>query len=347
MAMPCGRTIPRLARFFQRPQDHDDPKWPCIPTDRTQLCLINRMVEFVIREGPMFEAMIMNREINNRMFQFLFENTSPEHIYYRWRLYSLLQGDNKDDWRTEQFRMFKGGSWWKPPTLSIFTQGMPDEYVDLPGILSKSGSGSDNRDNRRGQSDGKGSSRNEDDHRDNSSDSRRKTDNSSSSSRRDREKGGLSDSQRDRFEDMLRNLMPDRNPIAETMVWCIEHADAWQEIVECISESLSLPQTPTAKKIARLYLISDILHNCSVKVPNVSYYRRGFEEKLPEIFGDLNVTYTKIEARTKAEAFRQRVCNCFRAWEDWALYPQDFLIKLQNIFLGLVGGGDDGGGDSD
>ena len=47
---------------------------------------------------------------------------------------------------------------------------MPDEYVDLPGILSKSGSGSDNRDNRRGrESDGKGSSRNEDDHRDNSS----------------------------------------------------------------------------------------------------------------------------------------------------------------------------------
>ena len=41
------------------------------------------------------------------------------------------------------------------------------------------------------------------------------------------------------------------------------------------------------------------------------------------------------------------MCNCFRAWEDWALYPQDFLIKLQNIFLGLVGGGDDGGGDSD
>ena len=63
-----------------------------IPTDRTQLCLINRIVEFVIREGPMFEAMIMNREMNNRNFQFLFENQSPEHIYYRWRLYSMLQG---------------------------------------------------------------------------------------------------------------------------------------------------------------------------------------------------------------------------------------------------------------
>merc|ERR1719150_1178849 len=38
-----------------------------IPTDRTQLCLINRMVEFVIREGPMFEAMIMNREKGRKM----------------------------------------------------------------------------------------------------------------------------------------------------------------------------------------------------------------------------------------------------------------------------------------
>ena len=62
-----------------------------IPTDRTVLCIINRMAEFVIREGPMFEAMIMNREMNNRAFAFLFENRSPEHIYYRWRLFSLMQ----------------------------------------------------------------------------------------------------------------------------------------------------------------------------------------------------------------------------------------------------------------
>lgn len=33
--------------------------------------LIHRMVEFVIREGPMFEAMIMNRELNNPMFRYV------------------------------------------------------------------------------------------------------------------------------------------------------------------------------------------------------------------------------------------------------------------------------------
>ncbi len=51
---------------------------------------------------------------------------------------------------------------------------------------------------------------------------------------------------------------------------------------------------------------------------------------------DLHSCYKSIESRMKAEAFKQRVMNCFRAWEDWALYPMDFLIRLQNIFLGLI-----------
>lgn len=26
----------------------------------------------------------------------------------------------------------------------------------------------------------------------------------------------------------------------------------------------------------------------------------------------------------------------FKAWEDWAVYPREFLLKLQNTFLGLA-----------
>jgi len=36
---------------------------------RPLLCLIHRMVEFVVQEGPLFEALIMNREINNPRFR--------------------------------------------------------------------------------------------------------------------------------------------------------------------------------------------------------------------------------------------------------------------------------------
>ena len=76
----------------------------------------------------------------------------------------------------------------------------------------------------------------------------------------------------------------------------------------------------------------------------------GYYVKSPKEGDKKNYVVPRL---TNSNLFFQRVCNCFRAWEDWALYPQDFLIKLQNIFLGLVGGGggevdeDSDGGGSD
>lgn len=43
-----------------------------------------------------------------------------------------------------------------------------------------------------------------------------------------------------------------------------------------------------------------------------------------------------IDGKMKSESFKQKVINCIRAWEDWAMYPNDFLIALQNMFLGLL-----------
>lgn len=85
-------------------------------------------------------------------------------------------------------------------------------------------------------------------------------------------------SQRDRLEDLIRHLTPERSKIGDTMIFCIEHADAADEICECIEESLSNVDTVISKKIARLYLISDILHNCSVKVSNASFFRTSYVE---------------------------------------------------------------------
>ncbi|XP_076247072.1 U2 snRNP-associated SURP motif-containing protein isoform X1 [Calliopsis andreniformis] len=258
-----------------------------IPTERNLVMLIHRMVEFVIREGPMFEAMIMNRELNNPMFRFLFENYSPAHTYYRWKLYSILQGDGQKEWRTEDFRMFKGGSVWRPPPINPWTQGMPDELIEME-------------------------------------------------ERQEPRRGSLSNSQRDRLEDLLRNISPERIKVAEAMVFCIEHAEAAEEICDCISESLSILQTPVNKKIARLYLISDILHNCGVKVNNATIYRKAFETRLLDIFNEVHQAYKQFDSRLKAEGFKVRVMRMFRAWEDWAVYPREFLVKLQNTFLGLV-----------
>jgi len=203
---------------------------------------------------------------------------------------------------------------WRPPLPNIYTNGMPLELLDSEGA-SVDTTKEEPSENKRKQQE----------------------ETPKVAGPPPPGKRPLTDGQRDTLEETLRSLLPDRNAVAEAMVWCIEHADSGEEIVECLTESLSILETPTVKKIARLFLISDILHNCTVKgVPNVSFYRTGFQVKLCEIFADLNLAYQKIPGRMKAESFKQRVMACFRAWEDWALYPMDFLIKLQNIFLGLV-----------
>ena len=37
----------------------------------------------------------------------------------------------------------------------------------------------------------------------------------------------------------------------------------------------------------------------------------------------------------KRESFKQKVLLCIRAWEEWAIYPNDYLVNLQSRFLGV------------
>eukprot|EP00118_Oscarella_pearsei_P012114 m.86447 g.86447 ORF g.86447 m.86447 type:complete len:832 (+) comp36496_c0_seq42:20-2515(+) len=256
-----------------------------IPHDKDLLKRIHRMIEFVIREGSAFEAIIMQREINNPAFQFLFNNESPEHVYYRWKLFSLLQGDPTGFWRTEAFQMFASGSLWQPPP-SIHHKAPerpPLKTINEP------------------------------------------------------KRGELTDRERDQLEDMLRKITPERTKVAEMMLFCLDHSEAADEIVDCITESLSILQTPVAVKVARIYLVSDVLYNCSsCSVPNSSFYRKGFEARLPEICSYLNSTLNAITGRMRAEQFKRQIMSCLRVWEEWALYPPKFLIQLQNNFIGVT-----------
>lgn len=136
------------------------------------------------------------------------------------------------------------------------------------------------------------------------------------------------------MEDLIRNLVPETKKIGEVMVFCIEHSDAADEIADCIMESLSNETTIITKKIARLYLVSDILHNCGVKVNKASFYRKAFEIRLVDIMKQMKATYDKLESRLQAEGFKSRVLRTLNAWED-SIYPKEYMNKLHNIFLGL------------
>ncbi|CAD5229475.1 unnamed protein product [Bursaphelenchus okinawaensis] len=290
------------------------------PTEKPLLFLIHRVIEFLIREGPMFEALIMKRERTNPMYRFLFDNTHPTHVYYRWRQYSVLNGEDRFNWSLKRFKMFEGGSWWEPPPHSLLGAGMP------PQLYKKAYKSREVEERRRQKS--------------KSPETPAKDKRDSPETKEDAEpekvRGVLSEKEWDELQDLLRDLKPERTAIGDAMLWCVDHADCAKEISECLYQSLTIKETPLHKKIARLYLIADILANCGIRVTDVFKYRHCFEEHLTAIFTSLNETLEGIESRLKAEQFRQRVMLCFRNWEDNSIYPRDVLINLQNIFLGLV-----------
>lgn len=59
------------------------------------------------------------------------------------------------------------------------------------------------------------------------------------------------------------------------------------------------------------------------------------ERNLVDMFRGLHESYKLLESRLKAEGYKVRIMKIFRTWEEWAVYSRDFLLKLQNTFLGI------------
>ncbi|KAI9480460.1 MAG: U2-associated SR140 protein [Benjaminiella poitrasii] len=258
------------------------------PKDVKLMRIIHRMIERVLLHGPLFEAMVMDKEIGNPTFKFLFDNTSPEHIYYRWKLYSLSQGDTKSRWLDEPFQLFEGGPWWIPPELPLFDEDGVDPMFDTDDELAE---------------------------QDNVA------------------KGTLGQIAKQRLGFILREVSFQRGTIARAMAFAIDHADAASEIVDLICKSILLPDSPLSVKLARLYLVSDILHNSSVHVSNAWKYRKEFESQLPVLFDHFNSIYRSIHARLKAEQVRRHITAVISVWENWMIFPKYYTDQLTDIFL--------------
>ena len=67
---------------------------------------------------------------------------------------------------------------------------------------------------------------------------------------------------------------------------------------------MTLKETQIPTKVARLMLVSDILHNSSAPVKNASAYRTKFETSLPDIMESFNELYRSITGRITAEALK-------------------------------------------
>jgi U2-associated protein SR140 len=75
--------------------------------------------------------------------------------------------------------------------------------------------------------------------------------------------------------------------------------------------------------MARLWLISDILHNSAVPLPHAWKYRQEFQQRLGVVFDHFSVIYHSFEGRLKADTFKRQVVAVVEVWDDWIVFPPE------------------------
>ncbi|KAF9051132.1 hypothetical protein BDZ89DRAFT_1154041 [Hymenopellis radicata] len=139
---------------------------------------------------------------------------------------------------------------------------------------------------------------------------------------------------RRRFEAMLRALSGRRGDVARCMAFSLEHAEAAHEVADIIIASLLVDATPVPRKVARLHLICDILHNSASSVPSAWKFRQEFQSRLGIVFDHLANIYHSFPGRITAETFKKQIIAVVDIWDDWIVFPGEFLAELRSRLEG-------------
>ncbi|TKY89811.1 hypothetical protein EX895_001108 [Sporisorium graminicola] len=140
--------------------------------------------------------------------------------------------------------------------------------------------------------------------------------------------GGLA---RRRLCSMLRGLTLRRERIARITAFALDHAASYASIVQLLTTSLLQPATPVPRKLARLYALSDILHNSGTPISNAWRYRAALEAQLPLVFAHLGQVAASFAGRMKREEFKGRVGAVLDVWEGWIVVSPHVLERLRRL----------------
>eukprot|EP01071_Lankesteria_metandrocarpae_P006538 Lankesteria_metandrocarpae@DN4392_c0_g1_i1.p1 len=267
-----------------------------VPSDPKLKALIDKLATYIAEDGHPFEQQIMERETDNERFNFLFDFNSEDHRYYRWRVFASAQGDTPKSWRLEPFQVFAGGLNWVPPEKCYFAEPRVEIGSRPVGGLSQM-------------------------------------------TRRREERGAqsgyvpLADDPRTELEHILRQLTRNRDSIHNGMVFCLDHSDSAEEVVDCIVQSLTLKETAHELKMARLWLLSDVLHNSSSSKQSAWTFRSVIEKLLPSVCYHFAKVHRSISGRLTAAQFKDQLLKVFAVWESWGVYDQRLLKGLEATFL--------------
>eukprot|EP00913_Durusdinium_trenchii_P003919 g3628.t1 len=98
----------------------------------------------------------------------------------------------------------------------------------------------------------------------------------------------------------------------ETMVFCLDKSEWAVEIAETITESLTIAETEIPLKVARLLVVSDILHNTTSSRPAAWTYRREFEKALPDIFEQFEIGLQRSESKLQVSQAKDQIVRLLK-----------------------------------
>ena len=319
--------------------DNDERVEVQFPESADRRALLDRLARYVSKDGAPLESIIAQREVENPDYVCLREPKSRDGLYYRWKVYSLLMGDKEHRWRTKPFQMAKDGKFWVPPEMPPDSESDEDEEVERR-ERQRQRDRQKMRDERYKFSTG---AQLEKARERAAAETRNKEafgGKSEKSGSQDKEVDiknaigfPLRDSEFEELQRLLQNLDCGRPKIKECMGFALDYAECSGDIVDLIKESLLVDETPIAVKMARLFVLSDILYNASAPVRHASTYRMFVQNILPEVLEHLNKVYRQPSlGRMTASAMEEKVMALLAVWERWSLYPPLFINGLEATF---------------
>lgn len=214
------------------------------------------------------------------------------------RIVANVCGDDASHWRCEPFRLTSRGPVIQPPALpKCEEKGYDSDNIDTSMYMSEA-------DRQR----------------------------EAYLKRREHKKHALAFSELQEMQMKLQKLTIRRQDICELMAFAMDKATMAEDVVDVLKESFFEEAAPPPLVMARLYVVSDLLHNSGAPVKNASMYRTQLQQALPEIFDQLSVWRRCVTGRMSTSQLNDRIMGLLRVWDDWGIFPADYLRGLESIF---------------
>ena len=157
---------------------------------------------------------------------------------------------------------------------------------------------------------------------------------------------GMSSVEVSELQRLLAGVTMERSSILAAMGWCVEHAASAAFIVRSISAALlsSSSSSESCRRVALLYLLSDLLYNSTAPVRNASLFRReaGRPDTLHGVWTAFSPqqqqqqqNHEQHQRRGVGRKEREAVLSVLRAWQSWSLFEDGAIEQWMRSVRGL------------